>query len=119
MSRCKAPETPRNEAYYKYAAMTRSEGNAADGFFSSAFTHQYFFCRFYSFAQHKSIPQLLQKHLQRGNDHDHIQPLIIPEMGDPYNLAFGPILPLRHRDPEFFKEKILQFDPVNPRRNLN
>jgi hypothetical protein len=36
MSRCKASEIPRNEAYYKYAAMTRDEGNAADGRFPTA-----------------------------------------------------------------------------------
>ncbi|MBP1708305.1 MAG: hypothetical protein H6Q40_94 [Deltaproteobacteria bacterium] len=31
-----APEVPRNESYYKYVAMTRNEGNAADGHFSAA-----------------------------------------------------------------------------------
>ena len=33
---CKASEIPRNEAYIKYAAVTRDEGNAADGRFKAA-----------------------------------------------------------------------------------
>ena len=36
MARCKAPESPRTEAYLAYAAGTRGEGNAADGRFSTA-----------------------------------------------------------------------------------
>jgi len=36
MSRCKASEIPRSEAYIKYAAVTRDEGNAADGRFPTA-----------------------------------------------------------------------------------
>jgi hypothetical protein len=36
MARCKAPESPRTEAYVVYAAGTRGEGNAADGHFSTA-----------------------------------------------------------------------------------
>jgi hypothetical protein len=36
MSRCKASEVPRDEAYSKYAAMTRNEENVADGLFSAA-----------------------------------------------------------------------------------
>jgi hypothetical protein len=36
MSRCKAAEIPKNEAYLPYAAMTRNEDNDADGRFSSA-----------------------------------------------------------------------------------
>ncbi len=32
----KASEIPRNEAYIKYAAVTRDEGNAADGRFQAA-----------------------------------------------------------------------------------
>ena len=36
MSRCKASEIPRSEAYITYAAVTRDEGNAADGRFSTA-----------------------------------------------------------------------------------
>jgi tetratricopeptide (TPR) repeat protein len=36
MSRCKASEIPRNEAYLKYTAVTRDEGNAADGRFPTA-----------------------------------------------------------------------------------
>jgi hypothetical protein len=35
-SRCKAPEILRNEAYLMYVAMTKDEGNAADGRFSAA-----------------------------------------------------------------------------------
>jgi hypothetical protein len=38
MSICKASEIPRNEAYMKYAAVTRDEGNAADGLFPTAST---------------------------------------------------------------------------------
>ena len=34
MVRCKALEILRNEAYWRYAAMTKDEGNAADGRFS-------------------------------------------------------------------------------------
>jgi len=37
MSRCKAPEILRREAYLLYAAATKDEGNAADGCFSAAF----------------------------------------------------------------------------------
>jgi len=37
MPRCKALEILRNEAYWEYAAMTRDEGNEADGRFSAAF----------------------------------------------------------------------------------
>jgi len=37
MSRRKAPEILRNEAYYEYAAVTKDEGNEADGHFSAAF----------------------------------------------------------------------------------
>ena len=36
MPRCKAPEILRNEAYWTYAAMTKGEGNVADGRFSAA-----------------------------------------------------------------------------------
>jgi hypothetical protein len=36
MARCKAPESPRTEAYLAYAAGTRDEGNEADGYFSTA-----------------------------------------------------------------------------------
>jgi len=36
MPRCKAPEVLRNEVHYKYAAVTKNEGNAADGLFSAA-----------------------------------------------------------------------------------
>jgi len=35
MPRCKASEVSRNEAYYKYTAMTRNKENAADGRFSA------------------------------------------------------------------------------------
>jgi len=34
MSKCKAREILRNEAYVKYVAMTKDERNAADGRFS-------------------------------------------------------------------------------------
>jgi hypothetical protein len=36
MSRCKASEILRNEAYMEYAAVTKDEGNAADGCFAAA-----------------------------------------------------------------------------------
>ncbi len=36
MTRCKASEIPRNEAYIEYAAVTRDEDNAADGGFPTA-----------------------------------------------------------------------------------
>jgi len=36
MSRCKAREIARNEAYCLYAAVTNDERNAADGDFSTA-----------------------------------------------------------------------------------
>ena len=36
MSRCKAREIVRNEAYFSYAAVTNNERNAADGRFSTA-----------------------------------------------------------------------------------
>ena len=36
MPRCKAPEAVRSEAYWKYAATTKNEGNAADERFSAA-----------------------------------------------------------------------------------
>jgi len=35
MPRCKAPDILRSEAYTQYAATTRDEGNAADGYFSA------------------------------------------------------------------------------------
>ena len=35
MVRCKAPEILRNEAYFAVAAMTKDEGNVADGRFSA------------------------------------------------------------------------------------
>jgi len=35
MVRCKAAEILRNEAYLRYAAMTKDEGNAADDRFSA------------------------------------------------------------------------------------
>ena len=38
MPGCKALEILRNEAYLMYAAMTKDEGNAADGRFSAACT---------------------------------------------------------------------------------
>jgi hypothetical protein len=36
MPECNAPEIPRRAAYWKYAAATKSEGNAADGPLSTA-----------------------------------------------------------------------------------
>ena len=36
MSRCKAPEILRNKAYLEGTSLTKDEGNAADGRFSSA-----------------------------------------------------------------------------------
>ncbi len=36
MSRCKAPEILRSEAYLMYTATTKDEGNDADGRFSAA-----------------------------------------------------------------------------------
>ena len=36
MVRYKAPEILRHEAYLMYAAITKEEGNAADGHFSAA-----------------------------------------------------------------------------------
>jgi hypothetical protein len=36
MPTCKAPEILKNEAYFGYAAVTKDEGNAADGLFSVA-----------------------------------------------------------------------------------
>ena len=48
MVRCKAPEIPRNEAYFPYTAVTKDEGNAADDpFFSNPLNSQIGFLKMF------------------------------------------------------------------------
>jgi len=64
---CKAPEVPRTEAYcWTYAAGTRGEGNAADGYFSSACYPRRIQASLYSRPTHRKIARTKRPSMKLG-----------------------------------------------------